>query len=87
MKSLKINNSTVSTEEKRQGVKQDSYFSKPNKYLETSKTSHEKTAHLTNFVSACRLYPEGEDDPLLAPPTGGPGIPGTLGTEFTGRAS
>lgn len=46
-----------------------------------------KTDHLTNLVSECRLYPDGEDDPLLAPPTGGPGIPGMLGTEFTGLAS
>lgn len=45
------------------------------------------TDHLTILVSECRLYPDGEDDPLLAPPIGGPGIPGMFGTEFTGRAS
>lgn len=45
------------------------------------------TDHLTILVSECRLYPDGEDEPLLAPPTGGPGIPGMLGTEFTGLAS
>lgn len=45
------------------------------------------TDHLTILVSECRLYPDGEDDPLLAPPTGGPGIPGILGTVFTVLAS
>lgn len=42
---------------------------------------------LTSLASECRLYPDGEDDPLLAPPTGGPGIPGMFGTELAGRAS
>lgn len=45
------------------------------------------THYLTILVSEFILYPDGEDDPLLAPPTGGPGIPGMLGTEFTGLAS
>lgn len=43
--------------------------------------------HLTILASECRLYPDGEDDPLLVPLTGGPGIPGMLGTVFTGLAS
>lgn len=38
------------------------------------------------LASACMLYPDGEEEPLLAPPTGGPGIPGTLGTALTGLA-
>lgn len=34
------------------------------------------------------MYPDGEDEALLAPPTGGPGIPGMLGTTvFNGLAS
>lgn len=45
------------------------------------------TNYLTILVSECRPYAEGEDEPLLAPPTGGPGIPGMLGTELTGLAS
>lgn len=42
---------------------------------------------LTILVSVWRPYPDGDDEPLLTPPTGGPGIPGMLGTVFTGLAS
>lgn len=51
-----------------------------------SQETVKKKSLLTILVSEYMLYPDGEEEPLLAPPTGGPGIPGMLGTEFTGLA-
>lgn len=42
---------------------------------------------LTILVSEWWLYPEGDEEPLLVPPSVGPGIPGMLGTMHTGRAN
>lgn len=42
---------------------------------------------LTVLASECVLYPDGEEEPLLLPPIGGPGIPGILGTVFDDLAS
>lgn len=42
---------------------------------------------LTILVSLCELYPDGEEEPLLLPPIGGPGIPGILGTGFDDLAT
>ena len=44
-------------------------------------------ASLTILASECRLYPDGDEEPLLVPLIGGPGIPGMLGTMFSGLAS
>lgn len=42
---------------------------------------------LTILASLWGIYPDGEDEPLLLPPSGGPGIPGMLGTIQRGLAS
>lgn len=46
-----------------------------------------RASTLTVLASECVLYPDGEEEPLLLPPIGGPGIPGILGTVLDDLAS